>query len=149
MRVLIVDDELLVRVGLKTIIPWEENGFQLVGEASNGSEAWAMLEETPCDIVLTDIRMPEWNGLELIEKIRRRWPQTKCVILSSYNDFEYVRKALQLGAVDYILKLAMDPEEMLAKLNQLKEQIAREKVKTHESNQMTYKMKKYAQEAKE
>lgn len=97
-RVLIADDEMLVRIGLKTIIPWEQNGFELIGEAANGREALDIVKRQPCDIVLTDIRMPEMDGLELIEAIHRLSPRTKCLILSNHDEFEYVQRALRLGA---------------------------------------------------
>jgi two-component system response regulator YesN len=149
-RVLIVDDEILVRIGLKTIIPWEQNGFELVGEAGNGVEALHILkQQQECHIVLTDIRMPECDGLQLLEEMKTVAPQAKCLILSNHNDFEYVQKALRLGAVDYILKLTMEPEELLEKLNHLKETIELETVKTMEDSQLKYKMSKYGKEARD
>ncbi|MEC0267321.1 response regulator [Paenibacillus anseongense] len=148
-RVLIVDDEFLVRVGLKTIIPWEQNGFELVGEAANGVEALHILKQQECHIVLTDIRMPNCDGLQLLEEMKSVAPQAKCMILSNHNDFAYVQKALRLGAVDYILKLTIEPEELLEKLNQLKESIELETVKTMEDSQLKYKMTKYGKEARE
>lgn len=148
-RILIVDDEFLVRIGLKTIIPWEQNGFELVGEAANGAEALHILKQQECHIVLTDIRMPMCDGLQLLAEMKTIAPQAKCLILSNHNDFEFVQKALRLGAVDYILKLTMEPEELLEKLNSLKETIALETVKTIEDSQLKYKMSKYGKEARE
>ncbi|MGG1597452.1 response regulator [Paenibacillus naphthalenovorans] len=148
-NVLIADDEILVRIGLKTIIPWEENGFRLVGEASDGNEALAVMERTPCDIVLTDIRMPGCDGLELIERIKEKYPGAKCLILSSHNDFEYVQKALRLGAVDYILKLAMEPEELLAKLIRLKEEIEAQRVSASAATRLEMQAHLYGKEVKE
>jgi len=148
-RVLIADDEILVRIGLKTMIPWEENGFELIGEASNGLEALNLVKQQHCDIVLTDIRMPEMDGLQLIEEIKKISPSTKCLILSNHNDFEFVQKALRLGAVDYILKLTMEPSELLDKLGVLKETFERETVKTFEDHRLQYKVHKYGKEAKE
>lgn len=148
-RVLIVDDEILVRVGLKTVIPWEQNGFELVGEAIHGEDALRILEATPCHIVLTDIRMPVMDGLELMMQIRERWPTTKCLILSSHNDFEYVQKALRLGAIDYILKLAMNPDELLLKLNGLKEEINEELQHNDEVSHLEFKIDRYGREVKE
>ena len=148
-RVLIADDEILVRIGLKTIIPWAENGFELIGEAANGQEALNILRQQPCDIVLTDIRMPGMDGLKLIEEIHRLSPQTKCVILSNHDEFEYVQKALRLGASDYILKLTMEPSELLEKLNVLKDEIEQDMKKRLEDSRNRYKMDKYGKEAKE
>ncbi|MDQ1914526.1 response regulator [Paenibacillus sp. GD4] len=148
-RVLIVDDEILVRIGLKTIIPWKENGFVLIGEAASGVEALSILREQPVDIVLTDIRMPGCDGLQLIEEIRTITPHTKCLILSNHNDFEYVQKALRLGAVDYILKLTMEPSELIDKLNSVKKTIELETEKTLEESRLKVKMNQYGREAKE
>ncbi|MBB3128579.1 two-component system response regulator YesN [Paenibacillus rhizosphaerae] len=148
-RVLIVDDEILVRIGLKTIIPWEDNGFELIGEAANGEEALRLLRDNPCDIVLTDIRMPGCDGLQLMEEIRKLSPQTRCLILSNHNDFEYVQKALRLGAADYILKLTMEPSELLQKLNSMKETILQEEEKSLEASRLEVKVSRYGKEAKE
>nr|WP_260440103.1 response regulator [Cohnella lubricantis] len=146
---MIADDEILVRVGLKTIIPWEQHGFELIGEASNGLETLEILRREPCHILLTDIRMPHCDGLAVIEQLRDLSPSTKCLILSSHNDFEYVRKALQLGAADYVLKLTMEPEELLEKLIALKGQIIRDNEKLMEASEREYKMSVYSKEAKE
>jgi two-component system response regulator YesN len=148
-RVLIADDEMLVRIGLKTIIPWEGNGFELIGEAANGREALNILKRQPCDIVLTDIRMPEMDGLELIEEIHRLSPRTKCLILSNHDEFEYVQRALRLGAADYLLKLTMEPSELLRKLGALKEAIEEDMKKRQEESRTRHKMDKYGREAKE
>ncbi|MFH5182443.1 response regulator [Paenibacillus sp. TAB 01] len=148
-RVLIADDEILVRVGLKTIIPWEQHGFELIGEAANGLEALELIRERGCDIVLTDIRMPECDGLTLIEKLKAEFPGIKCLILSSHNDFEYVQKALQLGAVDYVLKLTMEPGELLDKLIALKERITIENEQQLQASEREFKMSVYSREAKE
>jgi len=148
-RVLIADDEILVRIGLKTIIPWEENGFELVGEAVDGREALELFRRQPCDIVLTDIRMPEMDGLELIEEIHRLSPGTRCLILSNHDEFEYARRALRLGAVDYILKLTMEPSELLGKLSALKDEIEREMKRRQEESRTRHKMDRYGREAKE
>ncbi|ULL14416.1 response regulator [Paenibacillus sp. H1-7] len=148
-RVLIADDEILVRIGLKTIIPWEQYGFELIGEASNGLEALDMIRQSACDIVLTDIRMPECDGLTLIERLKIESPGTKCLILSSHNDFEYVQKALRLGAVDYVLKLTMEPDELLHKLIALKEQVVQENERQLQASVREFKMSVYSREAKE
>jgi len=148
-NVLIVDDEILVRLSLKTLIPWSENGFRIVGEAQNGLEALALLEQEECHIVLTDIRMPDMDGLELISRIRRQWPQTKCVILSNHNDFEYVQQALRLGAVDYLLKLAWVPEELLDKCLRLQQEARREEEEEEERHRAEVKMNRLDREAKE
>lgn len=139
-RILIVDDEILVRLSLKTLIPWQEHGFEVIGEAENGVEALAMLERSPCDIVLMDIRMPEMDGIVLMSTITKQWPHIRCIILSNYNDFDYVQKALQLGAVDYMLKLAWVPAELLEKCKRIGEDIENSRIQQSEKDQLVSKV---------
>lgn len=149
LRILIVDDEILVRVGLKTIIPMGEDEFEVIGEAANGQQALEMLEAYPCDIVLTDIRMPGMDGLELLKQIRERWPSIKCLILSNYDDFAYVQQALRLGALEYIIKLTIEPSELMQQLRKIKRQIQLEQQKKSEVKQLEFKVDKYSHEVKE
>ncbi|GGI44767.1 AraC family transcriptional regulator [Paenibacillus marchantiophytorum] len=148
-RVLIVDDEILVRISLKTLIPWQANGFELVGEAENGRQALAMLETCPCDIVLTDIRMPEMDGIELMSAIRAKWPGTRIIVLSNHNDFEYVQRALRMGANDYILKLAWVPAELLEKCMDIRNDMEDELIKHDEERQLAFKIEQLEIETKE
>ncbi|MBB6634617.1 response regulator transcription factor [Cohnella thailandensis] len=119
-KVAIVDDESLVRVGFQTIIDWQANGYELQGTYRNGSEAWnAFCAEGYPDILLTDIRMPEMDGLELIRRIRETDEDMIILVLSSYEEFEYTRRSIQLGVHDYIPKHLFDPEELLGTLGRL------------------------------
>jgi two-component system, response regulator YesN len=120
MKILIVDDEIMIRVGLKSAVPWEENGFQIVGDASNGEEALKIFKDKLPDIVLTDIKMPVMDGLQLIEKIREIDKSVKIIILSCHNEFEFVKKALRLGAEDYLLKAEFNEKELLDKIIKLR-----------------------------
>lgn len=124
-RVLIADDELLVRIGLKSTISWEENGFVVVGEAKNGREAVELFEKFDPDILLTDIRMPVMNGLELIQELKARKSSLKAVILTHYDDFNYAKEAIKLGASEYILKSDLSQENLLTILNRLSDEIGR------------------------
>jgi two-component system response regulator YesN len=110
--VIIVDDEPIIRLGVKASIPWDEGTFRLAGEYANGAEAFKSIEAKPADILITDIKMPVMDGLTLMRRALERHPRMKVVLISSYNDFEYVREGLRLGAVDYILKHTMEPEEL-------------------------------------
>ncbi len=103
-RVMIVDDELLVQVGLKSMINWEEYGLSVVAEARNGREALAAFERTDPDILFVDIAMPEMNGLEMIRILKERKPLVKTVILTSHSDFNYVKEAASLSVNEYLLK---------------------------------------------
>lgn len=118
-KVLIADDELLVRVGLKTTVNWEENGFILVGEAQNGKEAIELFDKHDPDILITDIKMPMIDGLELIQILQKKKKKLKSIILTHYDDFSYAHKAIKLGASEYILKHNLSPEILLEVLNTL------------------------------
>ncbi|MBP1991468.1 response regulator transcription factor [Paenibacillus eucommiae] len=111
-RVLIAEDEFLVRIGVKNSIPWEQYDMSVIADVSNGKEAWDIYVRDRPDLIITDIRMPIMDGMELIERIREKDHATKIVILSCLSEFELARKALSLGVNDYILKLTMTPEEM-------------------------------------
>jgi two-component system, response regulator YesN len=148
-KILIVDDEILVRLALKTLIDWKKHGFEIIGEAENGIQALDLLREVPAEIVLTDIRMPEMDGLALIASVAASWPETRCLILSNHNDFEYVQQALRLGAVDYILKLAWVPEELLSKCIRIRDQLESERHERTEQNRLVHKVELLGKEARE
>ncbi|NOU91731.1 response regulator [Paenibacillus sp. LMG 31456] len=148
-RVLIVDDEFLVRVGLKTFVSWEEQGFELIGEASNGLEAMNLLDNNTCDIILTDICMPEMDGLTLLQQVKDKYPHIRSFILSNHDDFDYVRKALQIGALDYVLKLTMEPQELIEKLLTVKRQIGEERKGLDQARQISTKLNVFKKEARE
>ncbi|MEK0314763.1 response regulator transcription factor [Cohnella sp. 56] len=103
-KALLVDDEPLILEGLRYILSWEEHGFEIAGAAESAAEAIELLGRSAVDLIVTDIRMPEQTGLELIERVRALRPDVKFVILSGYNDFEYVRKAATLGIENYLIK---------------------------------------------
>ena len=112
-RILIADDDTMVRIGLKTVINWEENGFTLVGEAQDGKQALRLAESQHPDIIITDVKMPGMDGIELIKQLRIQGNTAKILVLSSYDEFDLVKQALKLGATDYLLKLNLEPEELL------------------------------------
>ena len=111
-ELLLVDDEPYIIDSLNATIPWESLGISEVCAASSGIEALRLLEERPIDILVTDIRMPEMDGLELIEQVNARWPNVRCLLLTGYSDFEYAKRAIRLQAFDYILKPVNDEEFM-------------------------------------
>ncbi|MDF2594796.1 MAG: hypothetical protein K0R69_1137 [Clostridia bacterium] len=119
-KVLIVDDEVLVRVGLKSTIDWEAIGFSIVGEASNGEKGYEQYKMHLPDVIITDIKMPHKDGMWLIKQIREKNKRVKILILTCYDEFEYVREALKLGADDYILKSEIEDEELIDSMNQFK-----------------------------
>lgn len=112
-KVLIVDDELLVRQGVKHHLDWEKEGFELVGDAANGQEALTLIEQLRPHIVITDIVMPIMDGEELTRIIKQKYPTIEVIVLSSFSEFDYVKSSLQNGVVDYILKPRLESEELL------------------------------------
>jgi two-component system response regulator YesN len=122
-RVMIVDDEYIMRQGIKYMINWEEYGFQVVGEASNGKEALDFMEKLKPNVVFCDIAMPVMDGLDFVRIVHRKYPDVQILILSAYDKFEYVRQALLNGAVDYVLKPTLNPEELLKILSKIADKI--------------------------
>ncbi len=125
-KVLIVDDEVLVRVGLKSTIDWEALGFSVVAEASNGEQGFEAYKTYKPDVILTDIIMPKKDGLWLTKQVRQLDAQVKLLILTSYDDFTYAREALKSGADDYILKLEAEDEELIKIMTAIKERLDNE-----------------------
>ncbi len=109
-RVIIVDDELLIRIAYQSIVDWKEYEFELVGMFENGQEALDAFEDLLPDLVLTDTKMPVCDGIQLIRGIKERAPETICIILSAYGDLDYVKEGMRAGAEDYLLKLDITPE---------------------------------------
>lgn len=112
LKVLIVDDEQLVRKGLRMTVDWGRHGMAVVGDAPNGILGWEKVVTHEPDIVITDIVMPEMDGIELAHKIRHRYPHVKILFLSCHRDFTYAQQGIQLGISDYIVKTSMGDEEM-------------------------------------
>lgn len=104
LKVFLVEDEVIIRRGIKNNIPWEKEGFEFAGEASDGELAYPLIKKMKPDIVITDIKMPFMDGLELASIIRKEMPNTKIIILSGYNEFDYAKRAISIGVTDYQLK---------------------------------------------
>jgi two-component system response regulator YesN len=104
LKVFLVEDEFVVRQGIKQIIDWQGNGFEFVGEAGDGELAYPMIQESVPDILITDIKMPFMDGLELSRLVLEKLPDIKIIILSGYDEFEYAKEAISIGITDYLLK---------------------------------------------
>ncbi len=104
LKTVIIDDEDLIREGLVASINWNDLGFEIAGQASDGERAIELIQNLRPDIIVTDIRMPFMNGLELIEFIKPMVPESYIIIISGHDEFQYAQKALQLGVYDFILK---------------------------------------------
>lgn len=125
-RMAVIDDEVLVRKGIISSVDWDRHGVDIAGEATDGISGMELVRRTKPHIVLTDIRMPHVDGLELIRMIKSELPSSRILILSVLEDFQTVREALRLGVVDYVQKLLMTPEALLAAVLQIKRSIEAE-----------------------
>lgn len=112
MKVMIIDDEVIIRTGLCTVIDWEELGMTLLPPAESAEEALERFAEERPDIVLTDIRMPGMDGIRLAKEIKTILPDAEIIILTGYDDFGYAQQALREGVTDYLLKTS-GPEEII------------------------------------
>lgn len=122
-KVLIVDDEVLLRVGLKTTIDWEHAGFTVVAEAANGEQGYEQYQKHKPDVVITDIKMPKRDGLWLVEKIRKENQHVSILVLTCHDEFTFARNALKVGADDYILKSEVEDEELLKIMEAVKKKL--------------------------
>lgn len=104
LTVFLVEDESIVREGLRDNIPWEQYGYRFAGEASDGEMALSMIQKLKPDVLLTDIKMPFMDGLSLSRIVHQELPDTKIIIISGYDDFEYARQAIAVGVEQYLLK---------------------------------------------
>ncbi|MCQ6559063.1 response regulator transcription factor [Paenibacillus mendelii] len=118
-KVLIVDDEMIVRHAVKTLIRWEGSRFEYAGAAASGVSALDMARNVGADIIITDIKMPEMDGLELIKQLMSGGFDGEVLVLSNYNDFDLVREALKCGAHDYLLKLTLKTESFMRVLEEM------------------------------
>ena len=103
-RVILVDDERLIVKGLSSVVPWAELGCQVAGTAFDGAGGLALIRQLKPDIVLTDIRMPNMDGLTMLAALKSEFPRMQMSVLTAYRDFEYARQALNLGVCRYLLK---------------------------------------------
>jgi Response regulator containing CheY-like receiver domain and AraC-type DNA-binding domain len=111
-RVIIIDDNILIRQGLYDDIPWKENGIEIVDLFSNGSEALEFLKENTVDVIISDIVMPFIGGLDISREIKSLYPAIRIILLTAYSEFEYAKNAIQFGVFDYLVK-PVDNEVLL------------------------------------
>lgn len=130
-RVFIVEDESLIRKGIKNLIAWNEYGFSFAGEAQDGELAWPLIQKEKPDIVITDIRMPFMDGLELSSLIKTDMPDTTVIILSGFDDFTYAKRAIGIGVDEYLLK-PLSKEQLMEVLLTVKEKKDNEQKKKGE-----------------
>lgn len=127
-KIFLAEDEVIIRNGIKNSIDWEKEGYQFVGEAGDGELAYPLILKEKPDILLTDIKMPFMDGLELSEAVKKELPDIKIIILSGYNDFDFAKKAIGIGITNYLLK-PITAEELLKAIKEVAAQIYEEREK--------------------
>ena len=127
-RVLLADDEPLVLIGMQSMLDWNALGYELVGTARNGGEALEKIDELQPDIVVSDIRMPVLDGLQLAARVHEQYgPLPVFIMLTSYEEFDYVRRSMGLGAVDYLIKMDLTADGLREALERARTAIKKEK----------------------
>lgn len=132
LKLIIADDEMLMRLAIRSLINGKERGIELIGEASNGKEAYDLALSAKPDLILTDIKMPIMDGLQLIRETSKALPNCKFAVLSNFDEFRYVREAMQLGAVDYLIKSEVSPAAVDELLNNIKRKLREDQGRTRE-----------------
>ncbi len=124
-RIILIDDEPLILAGIASLICWEEHDCYIVGKATNGHTAIDLILDTRPDIVITDIRMPVMNGLELIQACKEKNCEFAFIFLTNLEDFQLAKEAVHLGATDYLVKLDLKPQTLIQALERAKEHCSR------------------------
>ena len=124
-RIILIDDEPLILAGIASLINWEMHDCCIVGKATNGHAAIDLILEMRPDIVITDIRMPVMNGLEVIEACREKDCEFAFIFLTNLEDFQLAKQAVHLGAADYLVKLDLQPQTLIQALDRAKEHCSR------------------------
>ena len=126
LKIFLVEDEMIVRESLRKNVDWDKHGFEFVGEASDGELAYPQILKTKPDVIITDIRMPFMDGLELSKLVKQEMPWTKIIILSGYDDFQYAKEAIAIGVTEYLLKPASSIK-IIETITDVKKAIERER----------------------
>ncbi|WP_253735906.1 response regulator [Paenibacillus sp. FJAT-26967] len=134
MNILIVDDEVIIRTGLSTVIQWEEMGFRLLPSAESAEEALGRIASEHPHIILTDIRMGGMDGITMAGKVKEVLPETEIIVLTGYDDFAYVQQAIRSGIGDYLLKSSR-PDEIIRAVMKAKQRLL-SKWETHKADNM-------------
>ncbi|REK71837.1 response regulator transcription factor [Paenibacillus paeoniae] len=133
MKLLIIDDEIIIREGLSTVIKWEENGFTLLNPAASAEEALMRIPIEKPDIIMTDIRMTGKTGLDLAREVKQDFPETEIVILSGYEEFAYAQQAMREGISDYLLKTSRPGDIMAAAMRAQKRIMVKRAAEAHQT----------------
>jgi two-component system response regulator YesN len=147
-KVMLVDDERLIREGIASMINWSELNLDLVGTCVDGREAYTQIAEQQPDIVITDIKMPKMDGLQLIEQVKRLYPDTRFVVLSGYGEFEFASKAMKYGVRHYLLK-PCSRAEIVQVLSEIKVELYEDKQKAEFLGEMEHRLQNMIPQLKE
>ena len=128
LRILLVDDEPLVLIGLQGMLEWETLGYTICATARNGKQALELIEREKPDIVVADVKMPIMDGLTLARTCRERGPLPAFIMLTSFEEFDYIKQAMGAGVVDYLVKLDLTPENLKSALERAAEKVRKERV---------------------
>lgn len=146
LKTFLVEDEVVVRETIKRMIPWEQYGFELVGEASDGEMALPLILKSRPDLLITDIKMPFMDGLTLSKLAKKELPDLKVVILSGYDDFNYAKQAISIGVEDYLLK-PITKNAFIERLKEIHERYEHEKMQKEYYEKFRLEMQEYEKNA--
>jgi two-component system response regulator YesN len=144
LKIFLVEDESIVREGLRDNIPWEQYGYKFVGEASDGEMALPLIQKAKPDVLLTDIKMPFMDGLSLSRLVHQEFPDMKIIIISGYDDFEYARQAIAVGVEQYLLK-PITRASLQKVLTELREKIETEREQKNYQEKFQEESREYEQ----
>lgn len=147
LRIFLVEDESIIRETLRDTVPWSKFGYTVVGEAGDGELALPLIRQSKPDVLITDIRMPFMDGLELSKLVLKDFPKMKVIILSGYDDFEYARKAIDIGVEQYLLK-PITKNGLLDVLKNIREKIESEMAQSSYLAQFHLEAQEYEQYAR-
>ena len=125
MKIAVVEDEILIREGIRNLLEAQGEDWEFIGEAENGVEGLELIRQEKPDIVITDIRMPDMDGLEMLDKAKQEGIKLKAIVLSAYSEFEYARTAIKLGVTEYLLK-PISIDELFEALRHVRIQMEKE-----------------------
>ena len=118
-KLLLVEDDAIIREGIRENISWEKLGFNFIGECEDGNQAIIAIDKSKPDVILTDIYMPFLDGLELADYVSKKLPATKVILITGYDKFDYAQRAIKLNVYDFILK-PITPDELIKILKKIK-----------------------------
>lgn len=146
LKTFLVEDEVVIREMIKKMIPWEQYGFELAGEASDGEMALPLILKSKPDLLITDIKMPFMDGLTLCKLVKKELPYIKIVILSGYDDFNYAKQAINIGVEDYLLK-PITKNAFIERLEEIHNRYEHEKTQKEYYEKFKLEMQEYERNA--